>query len=242
MTTAILNAGKAVTARAPRAQVNRHGIWETSVTFAKLAQLTADALVPSAFLQNAATAIPVLLFMQDSLALLQAVSFYSNAVFTDAPSGHTVTFPSLDFNEFMDQIGNVDAAPITSVITGVAPIAAQVGERVSGTTPTNAVPITGFAYAINLEDQSLVDNLAADLPALVSLLAISKSGVPHGPLSTGGPLAYDGTGTAFADRTTVILRESDYTQAMRDNGNVYTDTNGLIIDIVGLHAIPAAPQ
>jgi len=245
MTTGIFNAGFPLASRSPGALLFQPNTWADNAFYCKFAQLDADRLGISAFNQTGVTPIPVVLFMHDAPCMLFAQSRYEGGiVITDAPTGETYTIPQLHFGEQIQQVGDVDAVPITTVLAAasITPADAEQGERINGNTFTNAVPVTGFAYEIPLADQSLVDALDADVQPSIALLAVAQSGVMYGPNSTGEPVAYDGTGVAHADATAVILRESDYTQAMRDAGNVYTDAGGVVIRIMGLHAIPAEPQ
>lgn len=243
MTTGIFNSGLPLASRSPGGLLFRPNYWADNAFYCKLAQIDQDSLALSAFHQTGTTPIPLLLFMHDAPCILFAQSRYSGIQLTDAPTGETYDLVQLHFGEQMQQVGNVDAAPITAVLAAasITPIDAEQGERISGSTLTAGVGVTGYAYEIPLLDQSLLDDEGEDVQPSVVVLAVGQSGVVRGPNSTGEPLAYDGTGVAHANATAVILRESDYTQAMRDAGNVYVDTNGLVIRIMGLHSIPELP-
>jgi len=241
--TGIFNQGLPTSDRSPSPLAWSPSGWKDNAFYVKLCQLTQDALAVSEFVQTGTTAIPVLLFTHDAPCIVFAQSRYEGSIrFTDAASGEFHDFPQLHFGEQFQLVGNVDAAPAISLIpaANVSPIDAEEGERVTGATLTNAVTVSGYAGEIPLADQSLQLEAGGDAPAYISLLAIAQSGVVHGPNSTGEPVAYDGSNVAHASAVSCILRETDYTAAMRTAGNVYTDTNGLIIRIVGLHAIPAA--
>lgn len=244
MTTGIFNSGLPLASRSPGGLLFRPNYWADNAFYCKLVQLDQDTLTVSVFNQTGITPIPLFLFMHDAPCMLFAQSRYEGGIrFTDAPTGETYDIPQLHFGEQIQQVGNVDAVPITTVLAAasITPADAEQGERISGNTLTNAVGVTGYAYEIPLLDQSLLDDAGEDVTPSVAVCAIGQSGVVRGPNSTGEPLAYDGTGVAHANATAVILRESDYTQAMRDAGNVYVDTNGLVIRIMGLHSIPALP-
>lgn len=241
MTTGIFNAGYPLDDRSPAPNLFRPSTWAPNVFFCQLAQLAGDALVASVFNQTGVTPIPVFFFTQDAPCVVMASSRYTGIRLVDS-GADTLDIPQLHFFEACQQVGNVDAAPITAVLAGasVTPADAEQGERISGNTFTNAVGVTGYAYEIPLLDQSLQDDDPADITPTIHMMVVTQSGVVYGPNSTGTLLSYDGTGVAHADRASVILRESDYTAAMRAAGNVYTDTNGLQFNIMGLHAIPAA--
>lgn len=251
MPTVIINQARSLNHRVPAALLRRPtafppGAWAPSEFIAQLSQITANEIVASAFLQEAATNIPILLFCQDAPTIVEAQSQYGVATVTAAGD----TLDGLNFPEQVLQDGDVDIAPFTTLITAASLGLTSVGpgQFVTGLTPTSGISVSGFMAGIPLVDRSLVDDMAADLTALVTLRCHTRSGVKYGPMGTYGLQNYEGggtndpnTGAAYADRNTVILRVDDYTQAIRDAGNVFTSATGVVTRVVGLHAIPAAP-
>jgi hypothetical protein len=218
---------------------------------AQLCQLTAGNLAASVFLQNAATDVPIFLFTHDAPVSVFGVSRYTSIRFVDSLA-HTYDVNRLDFGEGAWFHGDAGAAPLSTVlaaasVTGGA-AGVNVGARVAGNTLTNAVTVQGYPFVIDLQDQSIQDNQPADIDPELFVRVKSRGPSSEAPITTGGLLSYNGAGTvdpataaAYPNRTAVILRETDYTAAMRTANNQLTDGNGLVVDILGLHAIPAAP-
>jgi len=239
--TGIFNQGLPTVDRSPAPLLWRPSGWADNMFYCPLAELSGDALTTSVFVQTASHPVPLFLFTQDAPCVVSVTSRYAGVQIVDS-NADTLDVPHLHFFEASQQVGNTDAAPISDIITaaGVVPIDAEEGERITGATATNAVTVSGYAYEIPIADQSLQDSSQDDVEPSLHAFVIAQSGVCAGPNSTGAILAYDGAGVAHVNRAAVILQESDYTAAMRAAGNVYTDTNGLIFRIMGIHAISQA--
>lgn len=235
----------------PTFRGERSGFWPDNVIYAQLTQLAAGALAASAFLQVAATSIPLLLFVHDEPAFIRGWSKYVNII--DGASNSADL--RKHYIENMLQVGNLAAAPYPTVFTAPTPTTAGPGELIRCTTVTGLVPVSGYATTLPLFDQSLQVTGPADATAAVFAEVVGKSGVVEGHNAQGGLQDYEGantvdpvTGLAYADEVATILRVTDYTQAMRDGvpasgipPNVFLDANGLRVRVVGLHAIPGAP-
>jgi hypothetical protein len=248
--THLINVGTALVDRALAPQHFRSpGLWKDSSFKTQLCQLTAGNLAASVFSQTGATAIPVFLFSHDAPVYVQGFSRYTGIQLVDSNTD-TLDINRLDFLEDTWFHGDAGAAPMNTVLTAASvtggAAGVNVGARVAATTLTNTIQVQGYPFVINLEDQSLQDNGQADIDAGVFLWVESRGVCREGPISTSGLLSYDGTGTvdpataaAYPQRAACILRETDYTAAMRTANNQLTDGNGLVVDILGLHAIPA---
>lgn len=251
----VSNRSRSVAQRAPAPGYNQapvNGGWPRSAFFAPLAQLSgalpAGTLSAATFDPHPTITVPIFLFISDVPAILRGRSNYGAIRLT--AGGDTADFPIgfANFDEECQLLGNVDAAPVVPNILRAAPAPSPVdlnaGQILKGTTTTGAVIVAGYAAGVVLTDRSLVDEAAADALCAVLVKCVANSKVLAGNPSSGGLSAYDGAGTAgsFGDRTSVILRESDYTQAIR-NGlsgtqgpNTFVDGNGVVCDVVGLWA------
>ena len=178
-----------------------------------------------AFTPGGGASIKCLLFMNGSVILMDPRTIY--------PADAGVTY-QIDLAEDMRLNANVENG--TQVIT-TTQSELEEGEQVYGTTPTAGVPVFGQYTIMQLIERT--EGLAGATPEVELRSAISNSGVLSGELN------YFGTLDEVAqDRRQVIMREADYTQAMRDAGDRLIVTQGgteLSWQIVGLFAeyIPA---
>jgi hypothetical protein len=106
--------------------------------------------------------------------------------------------------------------------------ALSIGQVMTGATVTNGVEVQGYPFLIDLKDRGLVDSEDAALTCLIKGHVLCAGDVLHGQ-----PYAQGTTGVST--QLPVILAEPDYTQAMRDAGNRFTQATADFV-VVGLWA------
>jgi len=234
MPTGIFNAGYPVLGRSPAPYLYRPSQWSDNVFWVKCVEESGGDLVVSTFVQSLNDYNPILLFCQDRPGILNAATEYVSAVMTD-DNADTFTVPLWHFWETdIFQVINAAIAPVTNLITNPVPAAPADGQRITAETATNGVEVSGHLFGVDIQNRDLETALGADLEPNLRVLLVGQSGVQAGPNSTGELVAYDGSGPTFGPADAVILAESDYTQAIRDAGNVVVAGNGTF-RVVGIH-------
>ena len=103
-------------------------------------------------------------------------------------------------------------------------------EQITGETPTNGVPVKGYDVYGQVLDRGIQTDPNPEMCTL-RMICKAASGVCHGPCH------YACDHIAAPENTVpVILDESDYTQAMADADNSFTDGPTRYV-IVGLFAL-----
>lgn len=191
-----------------------------------------NGAVEPAALIPANDSVPVVLFSQDYPTTVEAISFYGAEVFTAA----AVALPRPTYHE--DVFGVADATLIhgTVLVADITPV--EELRQVTGDTITNAVEITGYMVALALSDRFLTTDAQGAVPATPAVVVSARC---DGAIVHGRGLVYLGAG-AIPNAQQVILDETDYTQAMADAGNVFTDGMGVVTRIVGLWGYQADRQ
>jgi hypothetical protein len=212
--------------------------------FAECKELSGDVFVAGGFNQTG-DPIDMILFTADVPVILRASSRYADAqIDVVGGGGGNVTIPWLHYYEAINLVGDPGLAIFASCLPATG---GDYGEQIQAVTTTNGVTVVGYGAQVTLVDRSLQDDQPADITPSLHILCIAKGAVIDGPGACADDQSYEGNGTtggpagaAFPDRNAILLLEDHYTQAMADAGNVYTDANGVIADIVGLFNIPAA--
>lgn len=232
--TAINGSGVGLSGRATTPIYNRtNRTYRTSAFYAELMELSGGELEFSQFTQN--TVVPVLLYLNDYPAVLRGESRYN-----DVTHNGGIAFPAgiIHINEDCAHAPRVDVAPFTQVLTTTQTVV-EAGGLVRGTTPTNGVETFGYMAHINVRltdfEAGAPENLS--LPRVL-LQAHANAAVVDCPAVSGGGVAV-GPSFPLLAPFAVLMRESSYTQAMRDAGDVFVDPNGITVHIVGLHDVSA---
>lgn len=235
MPTAIINAGKATAERKPTSLLWRPSQWRDNTFHCLFAELSGGNIVASTFVAGDLVVNPFMLFLQDRPGIVDLHSIYGGVLFTDN-NADTFTMNRQDFWEYwVHQVLNMATENIPDIIVNPTPAIVGFGQKVLAETATNGVEVSGFVFTTTVIDRGLVEAGPVAIEPTLHAAVLAQSGVLHGPNSEGGLTSYDGTATAFATAGAVILRESDYTQAMRTAGNVLTDGNGVVYRILGIH-------
>ncbi len=199
--------------------------------------------VPAASLGNP---IPVLLFLADFPASLKATSQYLLNRYDTDDATTFIVLPQEDFSEVAENFGG-NAVPwdlLWAALAGVVPAGgADLGQPVRGATLTNALPqVAGYTVQITPVDRSILTAGAAAHDAdSIRLECTCQGGVIDGR-GNGTISEYRGAGTVspvtganYPLRAAVILRENQYTAAMRAAGNILA-VAGAVVQIVGIFA------
>lgn len=228
MPTGIFNAGRATAGRAPAPPLRTPYGWSENAYMSKLMVDNAGAAEVATF-DTGAGPIPVFLFLPDYPCAVMARSSHRNVTIDDS-NANTYSGVYIDNVEHFYQLGDMDGALMATIVATPVPAAVQPGQICAVTTLTNGLAVKGYGCAIDVLDQSATYTGDPEM----SLLVIGESGVIAAPQSVGpmhGALTFD-------QLNSIILQESDYTAAMLAADNIWTDTNGDVWKIVGLHVIP----
>lgn len=180
---------------------------------ASLCNLNAGNCEESLF---ASQLIEILLFTSDCPGAAWAYSFYTQS-----------TTPAFTATNWFES-GPYVNANVPNILDNAVPAAQSPMEMVRGDTETAGVAVTGYSGGIVLIERTIELNGSPVLPSVV-VWVVANSGVPDGPLHW-----YRSNLATTLIRDAVLLYEPDYTQAMKDAGDVYTDGNGNVYEICGL--------
>lgn len=197
-----------------------------SVFAADFCDLTEQGAVQWSHLEGGES-FDLLLFTHDVPGMMEMYSFFPES-FGARP---------LDNSNWLESGPHLTNAAADILATQI-PIHARAGEVVRGTTVTAGVEVAGFpTYAFNVA-RGLVDVDLVGMKPRCTLYVVANSGVPDGPLNW-----YVSDLATISYRSAILIYEEHYTQAMKNNGNIYTDPNGNVFEIVGLfHNTAVNPQ
>jgi hypothetical protein len=210
---------KSYSLRSPVAPLQRdRGNWKWSAICASLVTEAQGTVSPAEITddESATAGVNLFLFLHDAPAIVQVDQVY--AAVTDG----TTTFSGYSCKpETLTGVNSV--AFVTDANDAV--VSAEDGEAIKGYTLTNDVQVAG--YAVFAGTVQALSNQAHD--ANLEVCAFANSPVIEGRTEFGT----DGETEAVP----AILLESAYTQAIRDAGNLLTDSGGVVYEIVGLYSV-----
>jgi hypothetical protein len=204
---------------------NEYGLYPWSVIDASLVSLSGSGEIISSSFTAASATIPLLLFTSDipvSLAgrILPTVPpFIGTNPMPQTYYEQTQVFSTNLFTELHTESG------------GSTDVVVTVGKVAQGYVGT--VYCSGFPAALGISTYGLTASEGDPLPYLINFRAIAK-----GAVIDGVPFFVSTLPSFF--QSGVILRASDYTQAIYDAGNVI-QTPTVTAQVVGLWAGPVLP-
>jgi len=230
----VWNAGRPIASRPGLPIYNRTDRgYRTSAFHCQFLGLNKGAVEDYKFPQG--DTIPFILFLSDYPARMHAYTRYNDVGWA---SGSALPINVIDLNEDSALAGDVQAAPYTSVITATA-AQTQMGGLTRGVTPTNGVSIFGYVGHVATRTSNYETNeQGTKCEAYLWMDATACGPVIDNAVSSGGQLAFDPGAQPLPFVTCTILAEPDYTAAMKANNDQFTDANGVVVQIVGLHAQP----
>ena len=190
---------------------------------------------PTALAENQRQ-IPILLFLQDHpIELSVELLPRDPALFTTtAPATFTMNVPS-----YKRAIGYQSASAQHANVFAADAAAYPYGQHATGDSFTNGVEVSGYMGLMDGADPALTNDQAGEMAYDLNVQAISEGAGTHGFPARFNLANFEPEGPE-TPQVSVILDESDYTQAMADAGNEFTGANGMIAKIVGLWAIQDA--
>lgn len=208
---------------------NARGLYPWSAFTADLRLISSPGVVGNTTLTTAAPTVQFLLFLSDYPLIVEVVQRKNNPA-TNAFLGTTPT-PPIPYA--VKAIGTAAFAHLYTEIGGTTLVSfapGEVGIGYVGSTE-GVVPCSGFAVsaacsAFNMLDTSGGNPLIRD----VWVNVIANGAVVN------GPGIFNGVSTD-SDFTPIILRFSDYTQEIRDAGNVIVANDGTTYSVVGLYHV-----
>jgi hypothetical protein len=204
---------------------NPQGLYRWSAFYAPLATYSGTTVAADSTL--AGDSVTLLLFTNDIPVICRAVVY-------DATTQQTNTQASVNFR-------TLPAAFVAATAGGTAAVTVtNYGEVMKGYAGAAlAVPVSGFAAAISgsvvapLGTTVTAGVVQAGVASSVAIECIANGAVASGIISPNFTSA--GTfGSALAP-TPIILQNSAYTQAIKDNDNLIVSSTGLLYQVVGLY-------
>lgn len=211
----------------PSGIANGRGLYRWSAFYAPLVTLINDLIEADGSLTS--EVVSLLLFTND-------IPIIARAYVYDATSLQYNTTP-------LQNLVTLSAAFVTDASGGVAPVTiTNYGEVLKGYSgDALSVSVSGFparlASVVTAPLSSTVSNnvIQPGTATSVAIECIANGAVASGIVGH----AFIGKATSFsiAAPTPVILRSSDYTQAIKDNDNLLVDANGNLGQVVGLYYV-----
>lgn len=182
------------------------------------------------FPQN--TEVPFVLFLSDYPAAILAWSQYNDISHV---AGNALPLVHNDLIEYdCAMAADVDGAPYTSLLTASAALTEN-GGLTTGTTIANGVPVEGYVGRIDTRDTGYQsDGVGTACELFLFMHALACAPVVDCPIPSCGSFSLDPGATGLPYSAVGLLDQADYTGAIRAAGDVLTDVNGTILQIVGL--------
>ena len=194
---------------------NARGLYPWTTFYARLSYLDAGEVKASGGFVNGAFGAEVeanlLLFLADIPAIAQLKCYHSDA--TNSPRLNDVT-NELGLPFLFTTSGGIVAVALANV--------GQVAIGYAGASST--VRVSGFPARTYFR----VAGNAAQTTDEASILVWGNGGIAS-------PVSQNKDAGSTVAPQPIVLLESDYTQAIKDNDNVFTDDSGFLWIVVGLH-------
>lgn len=191
---------------------NSLGLYPWSVLYAHLGRIVEGDVSIALSVPNSAGAFAQMLIFTSDIPVLGQLKCYHEAA-TNAP--------------YLNDMTNIDSVNyLVTELGGSTPVSVQRGQVAIGYTgPTRSVYCSGFPIAARIK----VAGASGQTTTEAALMVWANSGVINGPVSS-----LDDAGDTTVP-TPLILDTGDYTTAIRDNNNIFTDASGYKWLVVGLH-------
>jgi len=166
--------------------------------------------------------IELLLFCNDTPIVCKMTQFFGQC---DEP----FVLNSCDFQEEVPLGGILSAS--TLMVADQLATDYEVEQQVTGLTATNGVRVEGYFATCTMPERG-IEMTNVNVECTTKLLCISKGAVTDGPPHfvsdhTANPITYQ----------PIILRESNYTQAIRNAGDIIQVTAALFYEVCGLYCL-----